>query len=110
MTAVVAGTKGAAQASLNSLPNTPFLIQFFDNTAPDPSGYGQGQTLLGSQSILTDANGMAVVSLTPNDGVPANTWVSATATNEFTGDTSEFAQDLTAQPVSVAVRDDAIRR
>ncbi len=101
VTAVVAGTKGAAQASLNSLPNTPFLIQFFDNSAPDPSGYGQGQTLLGSQSILTDANGMAVVSLTPNDGVPANTWVSATATNEFTGDTSEFAQDLTAQPVDV---------
>jgi Calx-beta domain len=101
VTAVVAGTKGAVQASFFSLPNTPFLIQFFSNTTADPSGYGQGQTLLGSQSISTDATGMAVVSLTPQDGVPANTWVSATATNEFTGDTSEFAQDLSAQPVSV---------
>ncbi len=101
MTAVVAGTAGAAQASLTSLPSTPFLIQFFSNTAPDPSGYGQGQMLLGSEEIATGANGLATVSLTPQNGVPANTWVSATATNLFTGDTSEFAQDLTAQPVSV---------
>src|SRR5262249_35350005 len=48
MTAVVAGTKGAVQATLSSLPNTPFLIQFFSNAAADPSGYGQGQTFLGS--------------------------------------------------------------
>jgi hypothetical protein len=101
MTAVVAGTKGAAQASLNSLPNTSFVIQFFSSAAPDPTGFGQGETLLGSQAVTTDANGMAVASLTPQGGVPANTWVSATATNESTGDTSEFAQDLTAQPVSV---------
>jgi Calx-beta domain len=101
MTAVVAGTKGAVGATLNSLPDTPFLIQFFSNSAADPSGYGQGQTLLGSMSITTDANGLAVVSLTPQDGVPADSWVSATATNFFTGDTSEFAQDLSALPVSV---------
>jgi hypothetical protein len=101
MTAVVAGTKGAAQASLNGLPNTPFLIQFFSNTTPDPTGYGQGQTLLGSQAITTSASGAAVVSLTPQNGVPADTWVSATATDLLSGDTSEFARDLTAQPVSV---------
>ena len=101
MTAVVAGTKGAAQATLNSLPNTPFLIQFFSNTASDPSGYGQGQTLLGSQSVTTNARGNAMASLTPAAGVAPSTWVSATATNLVTGDTSEFAENLTAQPVSV---------
>jgi hypothetical protein len=101
MTAVVAGTKGAVQASLSSLPNTPFLIQFFSNTAADPSGFGQGQSLLGSEAATTDGSGAALVSLTPQNGVPANTWVSATATNLSTGDTSEFALDLSAQPVSV---------
>ncbi len=101
LTAVVAGTKGAVQASLNSLPNTSFLIQFFSNLAPDPTGYGQGQTLLGSEAVATGATGLAVASLTPQSGVPAGTWVSATATNLVTGDTSEFAFDLTAQPVSV---------
>ena len=33
--------------------------------------------------------------------MPANGWVSATATNEFTGDTSEFSGGITAQPVNV---------
>ncbi len=51
--------------------------------------------------MTTGANGLAVASLTPENGVPANTWVSATATDLVTGDTSEFAFDLTAQPVSV---------
>ncbi len=101
MTAVVGGAAGAAQASLSSLPNTSFLIQFFSNTTPDPTGYGQGQTLLGSQAVTTGANGLAVALLSPQNGIPANTWVSATATNLATGDTSEFAADLTAQPVSV---------
>ena len=90
MTAVVAGTKGSAQATLNSLPDTPFLIQFFSNTSPDPSGYGQGQTLLGSTAVVTDSSGNAMASITPQNGVSPNVWVSATATNEFTGDTSEF--------------------
>src|SRR5262249_21810234 len=43
MTASVAGTPGSVQANLNSLPNTPFLIQFFSNATPDPSNFGQGQ-------------------------------------------------------------------
>ncbi len=101
LTAVVGGTKGSAQATLNSLPDTPFLIQFFSNTAPDPSGYGQGQVLLGSQIVTTDANGNATASITPATGVSPNVWVSATATNELTGDTSEFSLDLVALPVSV---------
>ena len=32
------------QGTLNSLPKTSFLIQFFTNPTADPSGYGQGQT------------------------------------------------------------------
>ncbi len=109
VTAVVAGTKGAAQASLNSLPNTPFLIQFFSNTAPDPSGYGQGQ----------DAAGFAVdhdrrerpwlwSRSRRQNGIAANTWVSATATNEFTGDTSEFAAGSHGAAGERAVPDAAI--
>src|SRR5262249_24931475 len=47
------------------------------------------------------ASAQSPLPLTPQNEVPATTWVSATATNELTGDTSEFAQDLAAQPVSV---------
>ena len=39
--------------SLNSLPSTTYTIEYFSNTSCDPSGYGQGQTYLGSTSITT---------------------------------------------------------
>ena len=34
--------------TLNSTADTTFEIQFFSNVTADPSGYGQGQTLLAS--------------------------------------------------------------
>jgi hypothetical protein len=110
VTAVVGGATGSVQAALSSLPATGFLIQFFSNTAPDPSGYGQGQTLIGSQPITTNSSGNATAKLDPPDGVPTNVWISATATNESTGDTSEFSADVIAQPVSVqfAVASDVV--
>ncbi len=99
--AAVGGAQGAAQATLNSLPNTPFLIQFFTSTIPDPSGYGQGQTFLQSLTVTTDANGNAAADLAPPLGLPPNTWITTTATNLNTGDTSEFSNSVSAQPVSL---------
>ena len=101
ITAVVGGTKGSVQATLNSLVNTSFLIQFFSNTMSDPSGYGQGQTLIGSQVITTNSSGIATVIIDPAGGVTADAFISATATNQNTGDTSEFSSDVSAQPVSL---------
>ncbi len=47
--------------NFNSLPNTTYTIEFFSSTAADPSGYGQGQTYLGSTSVTTDAScGVAI--------------------------------------------------
>jgi titin len=71
-----------------------YLVQFFTNASPDPSGAGEGQTLLGSAS--TDAAGNFTAMLPP---LPAGqAWVSATATvanaNGTFGDTSQFAQDV----------------
>jgi Domain of unknown function DUF11/FG-GAP-like repeat/Putative binding domain, N-terminal len=41
--------------TLNSTPDTTYTIEFFSNTAADPSGFGQGQTYLGSTSVTTGA-------------------------------------------------------
>src|SRR5262249_49864516 len=101
MVAAVGGTAGSAQATLNSLPNTVFLIQFFSSIVPDPSGFGQGQTFLGSEMVTTNASGNAAVSISPAAGLPANGWITATATNATTGDTSEFSGGITALAVSV---------
>jgi hypothetical protein len=101
MTAAVGGPDGSAQATLNSLPSTAFLVQFFSSQVPDPSGFGQGQTFLASQTVMTDASGNASIQLTLPKGLPSGAWITATATNLGTGDTSEFSSALAAQPVSV---------
>jgi hypothetical protein len=97
----IGGSAGSAQAAFNSLPNTMFLIQFFSSAAADPSGYGQGETLLGSVPVATDSNGNATVNLNLPAGLPAGAWITATATNEVTGDTSEFSSAAQAETVSV---------
>jgi hypothetical protein len=85
---------------LNSNPNTNFRIEFFANTAYDPSGAGEGEVYLGFQQVTTDANGNATVTYnyTPVTGKP---FLTATATNLTTGDTSEFSLKNQA-PVNTA--------
>src|SRR5208337_3807120 len=99
------GTLTHIHGTLYSQPSTTFLIQFFTNPTADPSGYGQGQYRFGSIQVKTDATGN-VVDATGNVGFdatlttpfPAGMWLSATATNLTTGDTSEFAEDISQSP------------
>ena len=81
--------------TLNSTPSKEFTVQCFlaDNPA-DPSGHGEGQGFVAEDTtVTTDANGDA--SFECNFLFPLSLegkkW-SATATNELTGDTSEFSE------------------
>ncbi len=85
--------KTTISGTLNSAADTSYLIQLFADPTADPSGYGQGQFLIGSITVTTDANGNASFTATYSPTVPAGWYVSATATDP-TGDTSEFAQDV----------------
>jgi hypothetical protein len=89
------------QGSLISAPGTSFLIQFFSNATADPSGHGQGQTLIGSTALTTDLNGNATINLTLSSALASGLAVSATATNLSTGDTSAFSNDTLTSPVDV---------
>lgn len=100
-TAIGGGTSSSIQGTLNSLPSTSFLIQFFTNQIPDPSGFGQGQTSIGSTRVTTDASGNTPITFAPLNSLPANIWVTATATNTSTGDTSEFSNAVSAQPITM---------
>ncbi len=80
-------------------PNTTLTLEFFANLTADPSGYGQGQTYLGSKTVLTDSAGYASFSAAFPVGNLAGQWISATATNLATGDTSEFSADVLATPL-----------
>ncbi|HEU4891732.1 MAG TPA: FG-GAP-like repeat-containing protein [Vicinamibacterales bacterium] len=88
---VLAAVAGGIQGTLNSTAGTQFTLQFFGNTACDSSGNGEGQTLLGSALVTTDANGNATI---PLFAVPAGTIVTATATSP-TNNTSEFSACVT---------------
>jgi hypothetical protein len=68
-----------------------FTIQFFSNPSADSSGYGEGKTFLGEKLVTTDRQGKATFSFEPSQVVPAGQYVTATATNKNTGDTSEFS-------------------
>jgi uncharacterized repeat protein (TIGR01451 family) len=80
-TITIAGT-------LNSLPSSTFVVQFFQNPACDPSGSGEGQTFLGEVTINTDASGLGTFNATFL-GV-AGGFATATATDSQ-GNTSEFS-------------------
>ncbi len=93
LSSAVASTSGTTvQGTLNAAASETFTIQFFSNPTADPSGFGQGQTYLGSITVTTDSNGNASFSASL-PVVPAGYAISATATDP-NGNTSEFAQDV----------------
>jgi hypothetical protein len=84
-------------------PNgTQYLIQFFANASADPSGNGQGEVFLGSQTVTI--NGFnAAISSPPFTPIPGKPFITATATNLTTGDTSEFSADVTIPTVGMTI-------
>ena len=83
---------------LKSDPSTTFVLDFYRNTAPDPSSYGQGQVYLDKETVRTDASGNAFFSYTNAAGNFSGQYFVATATSAG-GDTSEFSADLLATNV-----------
>ena len=79
--------------TLNSRPRENYTIQFFSN----PSG-DEGQTFIGQKVVFTDASGNATFSFSPTTAVAVGRQITATATRNSTGDTSEFsaARQVTA--------------
>jgi hypothetical protein len=90
-----AGSDGVAatyvEGTLNSLANTDFLVQFFANEACDASGFGEGQDYLGSTVVTTNAGGNASFNVMLPVGVSAGQVMTATATHQVTGNSSEFS-------------------
>ena len=101
-----AATDGFAttvSGTFNSTPASTFMLEFFGSPFPDPSGFGEGKTYLGSASVTTDQNGDATFSLAlAASPTLEGYWVTATAT-AADGSTSEFskAQQIAAAPPPV---------
>jgi VCBS repeat protein len=85
------------QGDLKSTPNSTFTVEFFTNTACHASGFGEGQALIGSALVTTDANCNASFNITLSVSVAAGQFITATATDAG-GNTSEFSQCVRVQP------------
>lgn len=83
-TITIAGTHHGA-------PTTTFAIEFFVNSACNPSGFGEGETFLGTIDVTTDAAGRADFSAPFSVAVDPGRFVSATATDPA-GNTSQFSR------------------
>jgi len=106
--ATVASGNTTVAGTLNSDANATFTIQLFSNPAADPSGSGQGKTLLATApsplTVTTDGSGKATFSTTVAGDLTGQV-VSATATSASpASNTSEFAPDVTvAQAVNLTI-------
>jgi hypothetical protein len=87
--AQVDGANVRISGAINSLPDQTYRVEFFASDKGDPSGFGQGQTSLGSRDVTTNGSGNATLNVILT-GVRAGQFVTATATDP-NGNTSEFS-------------------
>jgi hypothetical protein len=99
--ATSAGGTTTIEGMLNSTPNITFTIEFFSNGACDPSGFGEGETLIGSASVTTNGGCLASFVVTLPIAIPSGRFITATATDP-NGNTSEFAQCSLVGPTPTA--------
>ena len=78
---------------LQSAANGAYTLQFFTNKVGDNTGYGEGQTYLGSANVTTLSNGKAIFGQTFAISSSWGDVISSTATDAG-GNTSEFSEDV----------------
>ena len=86
--------KVLSEVSENSTPNGGFDLLFYSSPAPDPSGFGEGQTYVGETKVTTNARGTVSFSFSTPTPLAGGQSVTATATKSVAGDTSEFSQAM----------------
>ncbi len=101
----VSSTTTSLSGTLSGPPSAAFTLDFFANTAADPSEHGEGQRYLGSGTATTDASGIASFLLTVPSTVLGGEVVTATVT-AADGSTSEFSSIFTFVSVGGTVYED----
>jgi CSLREA domain-containing protein len=90
--AVVSAGMATISGTLNSTANTTFRVELFASVVCNASGFGEGQTFIGSTSTTTNGSGDASFGpLLFSPVADGQTALTATAT-DADGNTSEFSQ------------------
>jgi parallel beta-helix repeat protein len=92
------------KGTLNSIATTSFTLDFFSSPTADASGYGEGQSYLGSKSVVTEGDGNLSFELTVA-GVAPGQVITALATDKL-GNTSEFSRAITVVANRSPIADD----
>ena len=85
----VDGENRAVEGSLTSNLNTDYVLNFYSNAEVDVSGFGEGETWLGSLNVQTNAQSTVDFSFSL-DASALGRFITATATDP-SGNTSEFS-------------------
>lgn len=99
LSAGISSGRTVINGTLNSRPNATFSLYFYANSACDPSGNGEGQSLMDNlrRDFTTDSNGNVKFTAVFASGLDPGQIVTATAIDSQ-GDTSEFSQCGIVQP------------
>ena len=76
-------------------PNTTVVLDFYDSPSAAEEGDGEGHTYVGSDTVTVGPDG--VVGFSANEMLTQYAYVSATATDPATGNTSEFSEAAMVQ-------------
>ncbi|MEZ5658193.1 MAG: LamG-like jellyroll fold domain-containing protein [Burkholderiaceae bacterium] len=94
------GAQTRVIGSYSGLASSDIRIEFFASANADPSGYGEGERLIGTHTLTTDGSGNASFDLTLSGSVSPGEIVAATATRDLGpgyGASSEFSQAVGVQ-------------
>ncbi|MFL5245901.1 MAG: beta strand repeat-containing protein [Gemmataceae bacterium] len=101
--ASTSGSSTTISGTLTSVANSTFRIEFFSNAGLDPAGNAEGQFYLGFTTVTTDGSGNATFTAANLAAIPAGEgYLTATATNQSTGDTSQFSTLASFTPASLS--------
>jgi hypothetical protein len=102
----------SATVTLEGHPNTAYIIDFFANNSCNPSGFGEGAQRFATATLAGNQSGLMTFTTTFSAGITVGQYITATARETATGNTSEFALcalvapsvTLTPDPLSLKTR------
>ncbi|MHC5109618.1 MAG: hypothetical protein ACYTHJ_07045 [Planctomycetota bacterium] len=100
------GTTTGVIGSLAGAAMSVHVVELFGNDQCDGSGFGEGETFLGSVSITTDDEGFAAFQIVLDQVVAIGSVITATATESSTGNSSEFSACAIVESGDVMVDSD----
>ena len=84
------------QGKITAAPVTTYAIDFFSSPTQDSPGVAEGKTYLGSTTVTTDVNGLATFNINLAVAVPSGNFVTATATEPVSDNSSTFSNAIPA--------------